>query len=51
MRSPPFLYICWHADKSPPPTGNRNRLINADNGGTLTNIRVIDGKQMHRTKN
>ena len=28
----------------------RSRLINIDNGGTLTDICVIDGEQVHRTK-
>lgn len=30
--------------------GARTRLINIDNGGTLTDICVIDGAQVHRTK-
>jgi len=30
--------------------GARSRLINIDNGGTLTDICVIDGEQVHRTK-
>lgn len=32
------------------PAGARSRLINIDNGGTLTDICVIDGEQVHRTK-
>lgn len=37
---------------SPPraAAGTRSRLINIDNGGTLTDICVIDGEQVHRTK-
>lgn len=30
--------------------GSRAKLINIDNGGTLTDICVIDGEQVHRTK-
>ncbi|MFT3720290.1 hydantoinase/oxoprolinase family protein [Pseudorhodoferax sp.] len=38
-------------DASPRPhAGARSRLINIDNGGTLTDICVIDGEQVHRTK-
>jgi N-methylhydantoinase A/oxoprolinase/acetone carboxylase beta subunit len=37
---------------SPPSAaaGARTRLINIDNGGTLTDICVVDGEQVHRTK-
>ena len=37
---------------APPGTARtlRSRLINIDNGGTLTDICVIDGMQVHRTK-
>jgi N-methylhydantoinase A/oxoprolinase/acetone carboxylase beta subunit len=40
------------APDAPPraPAGARSRLINIDNGGTLTDICVIDGEQVHRTK-
>ena len=38
------------ADAPPAAAGTRSRLINIDNGGTLTDICVIDGEQVHRTK-
>ena len=38
------------ADLSSPTAGSGGKLINIDNGGTLTDICVIDGHKLYRTK-
>ena len=38
------------ADPSSPTAGSGGKLINIDNGGTLTDICVIDGHKLYRTK-